>query len=210
MPSLPVPSLCITALPCGPAVTNFGTLQASGPACKLRSTLKLSRHATNFLCSFVEGYVTIIVSCAPAASSFWANYFTKSEVYSVLKSSLRLLISTHSKVSRATSSNSHESRVPRVEFRTNLVHGKNSYIELENSANQGPRTNIFSRGPVLGTRRLAGQSSLWPASEKDRRLFHNTNVPFSAFICGLQGSGKSHILSYLLGEILCRSFSLLR
>ena len=149
VPSLPVPSLYITALPCGAATTNFGTLQTSGPACKLRSTLNLSRHAAKALCSFVEGYVTITVSCAPAASSFWVHYSTKSEVYSALRSSLRLLLSTRSKGSKATSSISHESRAPRVGPRANLSHSKNSYIELEDAANHGPRTNIFSRGPGL-------------------------------------------------------------
>ena len=142
MQSLPVPSLYATALRCGPAMTNFGTLQTSGPACQLRSTLNLTRHAINVIYSFVEGYVTIIVSCAPAASSFWVNYFIKSEVYSVLRSSLRLLISTRLKGSKATSSKSHENRAPRVDSRA-------SYIELEDSANHGPRTNIFSRGPVF-------------------------------------------------------------
>lgn len=33
----------------------------------------------------------------------------------------------------------------------------------------------------------------------DPRLFVNTNHPFSAFICGLQGSGKSHSTSCLIG-----------
>ena len=61
--------------------------------------------------------------------------------------------------------------------------------------------SLFPQYSLLGTRCLADQSSLWPASENDRRLFHNTNIPFSAFICGLQGSGKSHTLSCILGEI---------
>lgn len=39
------------------------------------------------------------------------------------------------------------------------------------------------------------------ASNFDARLFQNTNMPFSTFICGLQGSGKSHTLSCLLGKI---------
>jgi hypothetical protein len=34
---------------------------------------------------------------------------------------------------------------------------------------------------------------------KDNRLFMNTNVPFSTFICGVQGSGKSHTLSCMIG-----------
>ena len=34
----------------------------------------------------------------------------------------------------------------------------------------------------------------------DRRLFLNTNAPTSTFICGLQGSGKSHTLACILGK----------
>lgn len=33
----------------------------------------------------------------------------------------------------------------------------------------------------------------------DRRLYLNTNAPASFFICGLQGSGKSHTTSCILG-----------
>lgn len=35
---------------------------------------------------------------------------------------------------------------------------------------------------------------------EDGRIFLNSNVPTSFFVCGLQGSGKSHTLSTLLGE----------
>lgn len=34
---------------------------------------------------FVEGYTTIIISCAPAMSSFWVNIFSKSAFYSRLR-----------------------------------------------------------------------------------------------------------------------------
>ncbi|KAI9376144.1 hypothetical protein BJX61DRAFT_539157 [Aspergillus egyptiacus] len=34
--------------------------------------------------------------------------------------------------------------------------------------------------------------------EKDDRVILNTNVPFSAFICGLQGSGKSHTTACII------------
>ncbi|KAI8933441.1 hypothetical protein NX059_010055 [Plenodomus lindquistii] len=37
------------------------------------------------------------------------------------------------------------------------------------------------------------------------KLFHNTNVPFSAFICGVQGSGKSHTTATMLENALIRS-----
>ncbi|KAA8895659.1 hypothetical protein FN846DRAFT_784756 [Sphaerosporella brunnea] len=39
-------------------------------------------------------------------------------------------------------------------------------------------------------------------SVTDPRLFLNTNHPFSAFLCGLQGAGKSHSLSCLLENCL--------
>jgi len=35
----------------------------------------------------------------------------------------------------------------------------------------------------------------------DSRLFLNTNVPFSAFVCGVQGSGKSHTTACMIGIV---------
>ena len=47
------------------------------------------------------------------------------------------------------------------------------------------------------------------SSPTDPRIFLNTNIPFSAFICGVQGSGKSHTTSCLIGTLsmfwLCQS-----
>ncbi|EKG14252.1 Rhodanese-like protein [Macrophomina phaseolina MS6] len=37
---------------------------------------------------------------------------------------------------------------------------------------------------------------------QDPRIFLNTNVPFSAFVCGLQGSGKSHTVSCMIENFL--------
>ena len=37
-------------------------------------------------------------------------------------------------------------------------------------------------------------------SPENARVFLNTNTPWSAFVCGLQGSGKSHTLSCLIGK----------
>lgn len=36
----------------------------------------------------------------------------------------------------------------------------------------------------------------------DSRLFLNTNIPFSAFVCGVQGSGKSHTTACMIGKDL--------
>ena len=43
------------------------------------------------------------------------------------------------------------------------------------------------------------------SSEFDPRVFLNVSTPWSAFICGSQGSGKSHTLSVLLESCLVRS-----
>jgi hypothetical protein len=47
---------------------------------------------------------------------------------------------------------------------------------------------------------LLGEAFTTGAGDVDPRLFLNTNHPFSVFLCGLQGAGKSHSLSCLLGE----------
>lgn len=36
--------------------------------------------------------------------------------------------------------------------------------------------------------------------QEDPRVMLNTNVPFSAFVCGVQGSGKSHTTSCMIGR----------
>ncbi|KAH6915303.1 hypothetical protein BKA70DRAFT_1511736 [Coprinopsis sp. MPI-PUGE-AT-0042] len=41
----------------------------------------------------------------------------------------------------------------------------------------------------------------------DPRLYINTNAPFSAIICGVQGAGKSHTLSTILESMLIAKFS---
>ncbi|TGO45426.1 hypothetical protein BOTNAR_0670g00010 [Botryotinia narcissicola] len=54
---------------------------------------------------------------------------------------------------------------------------------------------------------IAGHSSILTNSDnrKDPRLFYNIAAPFSTFICGSQGSGKSHTLSCLLEICLAKS-----
>lgn len=44
-----------------------------------------------------------------------------------------------------------------------------------------------------------------PTMTKDCRIFLNMNVGFSAFVCGSQGSGKSHTLSCMLESALIES-----
>ncbi|KAI4093795.1 MAG: hypothetical protein LQ344_002698 [Seirophora lacunosa] len=46
--------------------------------------------------------------------------------------------------------------------------------------------------------RYPGPEDRSVGKKADRRLFVNMNAPFSAFLCGSQGSGKSHTLSCML------------
>lgn len=67
--------------------------------------------------------------------------------------------------------------------------------------------DLLDRSPerVAPQYALLGSSAPDPNSTMDpsnRRMFLNTNIPFSAFICGVQGSGKSHTTSCLIGEYL--------
>ena len=39
-----------------------------------------------------------------------------------------------------------------------------------------------------------------PSATRIPTVFLNTNVPFSAFLCGLQGSGKSHTTACIIGK----------
>lgn len=43
------------------------------------------------------------------------------------------------------------------------------------------------------------------ASYEKEKIFLNTNIPFPAFLCGVQGSGKSHTTAYILEDALIPS-----
>ncbi|KAI0677006.1 hypothetical protein C8Q78DRAFT_961710 [Trametes maxima] len=42
---------------------------------------------------------------------------------------------------------------------------------------------------------------------RDPRLYINTNAPFSAIVCGVQGSGKSHTVAVLLEDMLIAGYA---
>ena len=57
-------------------------------------------------------------------------------------------------------------------------------------------TDLQPQHALFGVNVMAKQMG----SKKNVKLYQNTNIPNSVFICGLQGSGKSHTLSCLIGE----------
>ncbi|ETW84550.1 hypothetical protein HETIRDRAFT_473230 [Heterobasidion irregulare TC 32-1] len=77
------------------------------------------------------------------------------------------------------------------ELRTAPIFTREAYLE----ANLGK--NVLQYG-VLGTIMSIRSPSGAQSPPTDRRLYVNTNAPFSAVVCGVQGSGKSHTVSVLL------------
>jgi hypothetical protein len=99
-----------------------------------------------------------------------------------------------------------------------------SLLKLDNSSNQNEEASLAPTftGPVLSqpelslsqysllggvkqisTPRLPGQEDEF--FQKDPRIFFNVSSPSSTFICGSQGSGKSHTLSCILEGCLIPS-----
>jgi len=52
---------------------------------------------------------------------------------------------------------------------------------------------------------LGSSESILSTANLDSRIFLNTNVPYSAFICGVQGSGKSHTTACMIENCLIPS-----
>lgn len=48
---------------------------------------------------------------------------------------------------------------------------------------------------------LLGRIAAAGIGSPDLRIMLNTNIPFSAFICGVQGSGKSHTTACIIGML---------
>ena len=72
-------------------------------------------------------------------------------------------------------------------------------------------------GLLAGIRETYNQEAKAPVTKEDaqdepqdNRLFLNTNAPWSAFICGSQGSGKSYTLSCMLEAALVPSKAAMR
>ena len=79
--------------------------------------------------------------------------------------------------------------------------------EEEPSIDGAEKAVLFS-GDVLGNPSqdalpqyglLGSINPTYSTTISDSRLFLNTNIPFSAFVCGVQGSGKSHTTACMIG-----------
>lgn len=78
--------------------------------------------------------------------------------------------------------------------------GESSIHKLKNAVLFSGKVLEDTKDSLLPQYGLLGSTSLALATKPaDARLFLNTNVPFSAFICGVQGSGKSHTTACIIG-----------
>ena len=69
---------------------------------------------------------------------------------------------------------------------------------------QASRIETFNQYALLG-KELTSANRAPRASPQDSAVFLNTNAPWSAFICGSQGSGKSYTLTCILENCLFQS-----
>ncbi|OCH86212.1 hypothetical protein OBBRIDRAFT_738413 [Obba rivulosa] len=66
----------------------------------------------------------------------------------------------------------------------------------------GAQSSFPQRGVLGSVLKIYDKSHESADQPEDSRLYVNTNAPFSAIVCGVQGSGKSHTVSVLLEDML--------
>ncbi|KAF8138654.1 hypothetical protein EV363DRAFT_538664 [Boletus edulis] len=76
------------------------------------------------------------------------------------------------------------------ELRTAPIVTRDAYVAA------GYRDNMTQYGVLGRALQIFNKSQAY--SPTDPRLYINTNAPFSAIVCGVQGSGKSHTVSIML------------
>jgi hypothetical protein len=86
--------------------------------------------------------------------------------------------------------NDAQGRSREHELRTAPIVTRDAYVAA------GYRDNMTQYGVLGRALHIFNKSQAY--SPIDPRLYINTNAPFSAIVCGVQGSGKSHTVSILL------------
>jgi hypothetical protein len=116
------------------------------------------------------------------------------------------LVQSHGQVTRANPLDASELLIED----TSLLLAEDSSDEEGYEVEAGIDTEI-QHAPLISANLLAAndrdlvpQYGLLGSYEKEM-LFLNTNIPFSAFICGVQGSGKSHTTACILENALVPS-----
>ncbi|KAI0742148.1 AAA-like domain-containing protein [Irpex lacteus] len=81
------------------------------------------------------------------------------------------------------------------ELKTAPVFTRQAYLAAGGS-------EVFPQRGLLGALLEFSDNNIDSATNTDKRIYVNTNAPFSALVCGVQGSGKSHTVSVMLENML--------
>ncbi|CAG9977974.1 unnamed protein product [Clonostachys byssicola] len=92
-----------------------------------------------------------------------------------------------------------------TDFATAPLFTENVRLAVDYESSGPDDEPIFSQYGLLGGDVTAGKLDRLRTGGLDPRVFYNTAAPSSTFICGSQGSGKSHTLSVLLENSLAKS-----
>ena len=123
---------------------------------------------TDWPISFAECYVTIMVSCSPAISSFWKNVFSKSTFYSSLRSRLTFSRSTRSRNTKEPSPGYAVKQAAFPRSCSHLVRNSSGYYELHDKAYKEPLTVTYSPGfaPFDGKWLITKSTTIDQSTEK--------------------------------------------
>ncbi|KAI9751891.1 MAG: hypothetical protein M4579_005848 [Chaenotheca gracillima] len=115
---------------------------------------------------------------------------------------MALLSMNTDEISRQTTTHFEEARMAPV-FTAKAFHDTRILQDLSEVPPLFPLFGLLGGGlEHAGERSLAVESTF---DQSDPRLFLNVNSPWSTFVCGSQGSGKSHTLSCMLENCLSSS-----
>uniref|UniRef100_A0A8H7N6L8 Zona occludens toxin N-terminal domain-containing protein n=1 Tax=Bionectria ochroleuca TaxID=29856 RepID=A0A8H7N6L8_BIOOC len=92
-----------------------------------------------------------------------------------------------------------------ADFATAALFTENVRLAVDYESSDPDDEPTFSQYGLLGGDVTAGNLDRLASGDLDPRVFYNTAAPSSTFICGSQGSGKSHTLSVLLENSLAKS-----
>ncbi|RKF63884.1 putative p-loop containing nucleoside triphosphate hydrolase [Erysiphe neolycopersici] len=176
------------------ASTTFRNVQKS-PKClsQLRCVSDQSRPVSitnKFFKFFTSAFVTRIVSNESINDKLpisWSSI--RSKIVSVNEDTR--LLHAHLQLLKAG-----QATVKRTEVRTAPIF--TASVLKHEKEKLGPYGFFAGSSDIL-------EKNLKQSSHEDPRIFYNISAPSSAFICGSQGSGKSHTLSCLLENCLMKS-----
>ena len=98
-----------------------------------------------------------------------------------------------------------EKRLDLVDYLTNSPLFSSHTINIDKQFKSSKALQYGLLAGISGEANISTKTAVSYEDHQDERLFFNVTAPSSIFICGSQGSGKSHTLSCLLENCLTQS-----